>query len=322
MTDKLNNPFKISELVETVNNLVDTTYDDSVVVHKAGTETITGIKTFSGIQKLNGNTLKCFSFTKGTNPSSTQYGNFYLTDSTETSGDNTALGRFRTQVNSAGLVSTYMTSFKNATGNSSSSISIHYPVSGDPYTSAPTPATSDNSTKIATTAFVKAQGYLTSYTDTKNTAGSTNTSSKIFLIGATSQATNPQTYSQDTVFVNTSGQLQTPTPDNDSNTTVAATTAFVKNVLKTSGAGLYTISKAANGYCKFNGGLIIQWLITYNTYDATTLPIPFTSTNYAIVLSGNSADITRTKTTIQINDFNSGVSWKPDSIIGVICIGY
>ena len=72
----------------------------------------------------------------------------------------------------------------------------------------------------------------------------------------------------------------------------------------------------------FIRGLIIQWLITYNTYDAKTLPIPFTSTNYAIVLSGNSANITRTKTTIQINDFNSGVSWKPDSIIGVICIGY
>ena len=30
-------------------------------------------------------------------------------------------------------------------------------------------------------------------TDTKNTAGSTDTSSKIFLIGATSQAANPQT---------------------------------------------------------------------------------------------------------------------------------
>lgn len=38
-------------------------------------------------------------------------------------------------------------------------------------------------------------GYITSYTDTKNTAGSTNRSSKLYLIGATSQATNPVTYS-------------------------------------------------------------------------------------------------------------------------------
>ena len=43
--------------------------------------------------------------------------------------------------------------------------------------------------------------------DTKNTAGSTNTSSKIYLIGATSQATNPQTYSHDTAYVGTDGCL-------------------------------------------------------------------------------------------------------------------
>ena len=45
------------------------------------------------------------------------------------------------------------------------------------------------------------------FTDTKNTAGSTNTSSKIFLVGATSQATNPQTYSHDTAYVGTDGCL-------------------------------------------------------------------------------------------------------------------
>ena len=48
------------------------------------------------------------------------------------------------------------------------------------------------------------------YTDgnTKNTAGSTDTSSKIFLIGATSQAANPQTYSDDEIYA-TSGVLTT-----------------------------------------------------------------------------------------------------------------
>lgn len=45
-------------------------------------------------------------------------------------------------------------------------------------------------------------------TDTKNTAGSTDTSSKIFLIGATSQAANPQTYSDNEVYT-TSGALTT-----------------------------------------------------------------------------------------------------------------
>lgn len=45
-------------------------------------------------------------------------------------------------------------------------------------------------------------------TDTKNTTGSTDTSSKIFLVGATSQAVNPQTYSDNEVYT-TSGVLTT-----------------------------------------------------------------------------------------------------------------
>lgn len=44
-------------------------------------------------------------------------------------------------------------------------------------------------------------------TDTKNTAGSTDTSSKIYLVGAASQAANPQTYSDNEVFA-TNGELQ------------------------------------------------------------------------------------------------------------------
>lgn len=50
-------------------------------------------------------------------------------------------------------------------------------------------------------------GFKTTDNDTKNTAGSTDTSSKIFLVGATSQAANPQTYSHDTAYVGTDGCL-------------------------------------------------------------------------------------------------------------------
>ena len=46
-----------------------------------------------------------------------------------------------------------------------------------------------------------------SNTDTKNTAGSTNSSAKLFLIGATSQAASPQTYSHDTAYIGTDGHL-------------------------------------------------------------------------------------------------------------------
>lgn len=43
-------------------------------------------------------------------------------------------------------------------------------------------------------------------TDTKNTAGSTNSTSKMYLIGAISQSTNPQTYSNSAIYA-TNGAL-------------------------------------------------------------------------------------------------------------------
>lgn len=46
-----------------------------------------------------------------------------------------------------------------------------------------------------------------STTDTKNTAGATNTSSKIYLVGSTEQTANPQTYTHDTVYVDVDGNL-------------------------------------------------------------------------------------------------------------------
>ena len=65
----------------------------------------------------------------------------------------------------------------------------------------------------ATTVVSDASGNITiSSTDnnTLNTAGSTDTSSKIFLVGATSQAANPQTYSDNEVFA-TNGVLNAKT---------------------------------------------------------------------------------------------------------------
>lgn len=44
------------------------------------------------------------------------------------------------------------------------------------------------------------RGYITSYTNTKNTTGSTNSSSKLYLVGAASQAISPVTYSNSGVY--------------------------------------------------------------------------------------------------------------------------
>lgn len=55
--------------------------------------------------------------------------------------------------------------------------------------------------------FLRGDGTWVVPTNTKNTAGSTDSSSKLFLIGATSQAANPVTYSHDTAYVGTDGCL-------------------------------------------------------------------------------------------------------------------
>lgn len=46
-----------------------------------------------------------------------------------------------------------------------------------------------------------------SATDTKNTAGATNFSDRLYLIGATSQGANPQTYSKNSVYIEDDGIL-------------------------------------------------------------------------------------------------------------------
>lgn len=65
------------------------------------------------------------------------------------------------------------------------------------------------STTAGTTKYLREDGTWTvpPNTDTKNTAGSTDSSSKLFLVGATSQAANPQTYSHNTAYIGTDGHL-------------------------------------------------------------------------------------------------------------------
>lgn len=111
--------------------------------------------------------------------------------------------------------------------------------------------------------------------DTKNTAGSTDTSNKIFLIGATSQAANPQTYSHNTAYVGTDGCLysnntkvsvngHTHTVANISDLTATATElnycdgvtsniqTQLNNTVKLSG------DQTINGKKTFNGGIKID----------------------------------------------------------------
>lgn len=70
-------------------------------------------------------------------------------------------------------------------------------------------------------------------TDTKNTAGATDTASMIYLIGATSQGSNPQTYSHDTVYVGTDGCLysnHSKVATLEDNNTFTGSNTFTKTV--------------------------------------------------------------------------------------------
>ena len=87
-----------------------------------------------------------------------------------------------------------------------------------------------------------------STTDTKNTAGATDTSSKIFLVGATTQGDNPQTYTQDTAFVDANGRLNSAAPASDANDTTVATTKWIKDQGYKTSSGVTSVAEgSANG---------------------------------------------------------------------------
>lgn len=98
------------------------------------------------------------------------------------------------------------------------------------------------------------------FTDTKNTAGSTDTSSKIFLVGATSQAANPQTYSHDTAFVDANGRLNSAAPATSANDTTVATTKWVKD------QSYATIHRSTNNTMIAVNG-VCEWAIPLPTSD-------------------------------------------------------
>lgn len=129
---------------------------DSAVVHKTGNEGISGTKTLTGGLIISRSFPYLFlqntSIERGTSPDS---------DIAATE----ILGRDKNNKSNWALYHTYDTDkthrisllcYNGLTIDSSNAaITIGYDSNGNPFTSAPTPAANDNSTKIATTAFVK-----------------------------------------------------------------------------------------------------------------------------------------------------------------------
>lgn len=126
---------------------IATKADDNAVVHKTGNETITGIKTFKGDTRIIA--LKNSTVTYNTAPSSNT-----LTDISFRDKNGYEMGvlehvRFTNNDTAIRLVA------KGADGEWSTSLTVGRKANGTVYASAPTPSAGDNSTNIATTAFVK-----------------------------------------------------------------------------------------------------------------------------------------------------------------------
>ena len=139
-------------------NALNAKANDSAVVKLTGNQTIAGNKDFtSKVKSVSASAsdastgrfiAQSLRYTLGTTPSAVIYNQYQLTDS---NGDWTGL--FHNIYYTNGRIETAMAVHKQDK-SASTGIAIGYDNNGNVYTYAPTPATADNSTKIATTAFV------------------------------------------------------------------------------------------------------------------------------------------------------------------------
>lgn len=154
-------------------NALNTKANNADVVHKTGNETIDGQKIFTtGIKQQNNEavvpTFRCNNYTKGTRPTNDTYicCNKYLDkDDKEIFSEyyyivrNTNINRYilRLHNNSSADATGYLDAIAFDFTGTTSGCRINTATA-----TAPTPSASDNSNNIATTAYVKNQGYITS----------------------------------------------------------------------------------------------------------------------------------------------------------------
>jgi hypothetical protein len=165
--------------------------------------------------------------------------------------------------------------------------------------------------------------------NTLNTAGSTDTSSKIFLVGATSQAANPQTYSHDTVFVDTDGALNSATPTAGNNSTKVATTAYVTtavgNYLPKSGGTMTGALNFANntwnnvgddaaiGDCNVGGHIGVKQLngssCGFQFYNSSGTALSQLNANSSNITSSGSLGINNNAAKMQYNSTTEAIEF-------------
>lgn len=124
------------------------------------------------------------------------------------------------------------------------------------------------------------------FTDTKNTAGSTDSSKKLFLIGAETQAANPQTYSQDTAYIGTDGKLYSNskvvlTGGSNASSTVTITPSTTDVYSMTSAGSVTAGTKNVPtriDTTKFSGGSFTRGTFSQGTLPTLTFAMDTTDT--------------------------------------------
>lgn len=134
---------------------------DSEVVHLAGAETIAGVKTFTDspkVERVNPYVdIVQTDITKGTAPSATSYAGVRFGGSEGANADDKQMGALlhNYYANGSNIMRLQVTK-PEAGSTETASVSVAYGADGVPYATAPTPVNEDdNSTKVATTAWVK-----------------------------------------------------------------------------------------------------------------------------------------------------------------------
>jgi len=274
--------------------------DISGKVNKSG-DTMTGNLTAPTVI-VSGSFVKQHpSITKGTNPSATQYWTLTFSDKNGSNYSDNCLGMLETSISATGVVSTYIRAMKNTAANSSNcQISCIYDTANNTaYTAAPTPATADNSTKIATTAFVKAQGYITSSgsitgnaATVSGTAGTSllawNTENTVYTVGGhaikVKLPANPNTDTHWTshLYAGASNGNANAATTNGNTYLIICDNSTARDRRLIKGTGATTVTSDANGN-----------IIINSTDNNTVYTHPTTSGNKHIPSGGSSGQILR-----------------------------
>lgn len=290
---------------------------DNSTVHKTGNETITGVKTFQGDNRIT--VLQNSTVTYNTAPSSDTFTDISFRDKNGYEMGVLEHVRYANNNTAIRMVA------KGADGDWSTSLTVGRRANGTVYASAPTPSAGDNSDQIATTRWVNSTGNnvvhktgdetiagLKTFNNNllykQSTQDFTTTPAQPFYTEIRNVDRNGFEIGQFRVWKDTDGanimdllgRYQDNSVNNwganlgirtysDGRSFTYASASDVDNSIVTT----ISKSKSENGYFRLGNGLIIQWGKSTATSSSgyVTLPTPFASADYAVIINDVMANV-------------------------------